>query len=90
MYRQMADNLAWYGFVPQYTAAAALDPPYTIIEYFGPNRKGSYDWLLSWLFQQQTADVVQTENGGTGIDFRVTLGQNADPCLAYGQGPAAD
>lgn len=82
MYRQMADNLAWYGFVPQHTAVAEPDPPHTTIEFFGPNRKGSYDWLISWLFHHQPESVLLSAEAKE-VDFRVTLGQDADPCLSY-------
>ena len=85
-----AENLAWYGFVPQHTAVAQPEPLHTTIEYFGPNRKGSYDWLLSWMFHQQAEDILLTENGNEGGDFKVTLGQDADPCLSYLQGPPGE
>ncbi|MCP4360568.1 MAG: LCP family protein [Chloroflexi bacterium] len=88
MYRQIADNLAWYGFMPQYAPATQSDPPQTSIEYFGPNRKGSYDWLLSWLFHQEANNIYTVTDETSAVDYRVTLGQDANPCLSYLQSPA--
>lgn len=87
LYRQMADNLAWYGFVPRYSPATTT-PSQTIIDYFGPNFKGANVELLSWLFHRQ-ADDVQRPSTATAveIDYRITLGYDANPCLNYLQPP---
>lgn len=87
MYRQMADNLAWFGFVPMHTAVA--DPPTspTTIEYFGPNLKGADAELLSWLFHRQPDDIEPTTDTASSADYRVTLGTDADPCLPFLQPP---
>jgi hypothetical protein len=85
LYRQMADNLAWYGFVPQYEEATTV-PARTEIVYYGRNRKGSYDWLLSWLFHHQPADITDTPHDTNSVDYRVWLGADANPCLSYLQG----
>lgn len=90
MYRQMAHNLAWYGFVPVWSELNEPLPARTRIEYFAPNFKESYDWLLSWLFHRQPEDILlrpaTTEQVNT---YRVTLGSDANPCLAQLEVPSA-
>ncbi|MBX3060806.1 MAG: LCP family protein [Anaerolineae bacterium] len=88
MYRQMADNLAWYGFTPVYVAAAET-PARTTIEYFGPNLKGADANLLSWLFHRRPEDIIQSPSTGA-TDYRVTLGYDADPCLPFLQSPGGE
>lgn len=85
LYRQMAENLAWYGFTPQYTAAADT-PAHTAIEYFGPNLKGADAELLSWLFHRQPGDITVSANTSQ-TNYRVTLGYDANPCLSFLQPP---
>ncbi|HRQ39141.1 MAG TPA: LCP family protein [Chloroflexota bacterium] len=85
LYRQMADNLAWYGFVPQYTAATET-PARTTIEQFVPNLKGADAELLSWLFHRQPADITLSSEAGEAT-YRVTLGYDANPCLSFLQPP---
>lgn len=87
LYRQMADNLAWYGFIPVYTAVADT-PATTTIEFFGPNFKGAYADLLSWLFHRKPEDIVQSTAAGSQVDYRVTLGYDANPCLPFLLSPA--
>ncbi len=87
LYRQMADNLAWYGFVPVYTAVTHT-PATTTIEYFGPNFKGAYAGLLSWLFHRKPENIVQSTAAGSQVDYRVTLGYDANPCLPFLLSPA--
>jgi LCP family protein required for cell wall assembly len=87
LYRQMADNLAWLGFVPQYEPANGETPNQTEIVYYGRNRKGSYDWLLSWAFQRTATAIQDQPDSASEVDYRVTLGYDADPCLSYLNGP---
>ena len=88
LYQQMADNLTWYGFAPLYEAA---EEPIarTEIVYYGRNRKGAYDWLLSWLFHQETAEITTIPDQTSDVVYRVWLGQDANPCLNYLQAPNA-
>jgi hypothetical protein len=60
------------------------------IVYYGRNRKGSYDWLLSWLFHQETADIITTIDETSDVAYRVWLGEDNNPCLSYLQAPSAD
>lgn len=81
LYRQMAENLSWYGFVPRFAPASDPPPAHTRIDYFGPNLKGSYSDLLSWLFKQTATAVNLTPDAASSANYRVTLGYDADPCL---------
>ena len=85
LYRQMADNLAWYGFTPHYTAVTET-PARTTIEYFGPNLKGADAELLSWLFHREPEDITLSATTGE-TTYRVTLGYDANPCLPFLQPP---
>ncbi len=90
MYRQMAHNLTWYGFVPIWSELNEPLPPRTRIEYFAPNLKGSYDWLLSWLFHRQPEDIMlRPESTEQANAYRVTLGADANPCLSQLEAPFA-
>ena len=88
LYRQVADNLTWYGFASQYEPA---DGPIarTEIVYYGRNRKGAYDWLLSWLFHREKAEITTIPDETSDVAYRVWLGQDANPCLSYLQAPNA-
>jgi hypothetical protein len=88
MYRQMADNLAWYGFRPHYTAVTET-PARTTIEYFGPNLKGADAELLSWLFHREPDDITLSSTTGE-TNYRVTLGYDANPCLPFLQPPRSE
>lgn len=90
MYRQMAHNLAWYGFVPTWREPNEPLPGRTRIEYFAPNFKESYDWLLSWLFHRQPDDILlKPETSEQTSFYRVTLGADANPCLSQLEAPLA-
>jgi len=81
LYRLMAENLAWYGFIPRYAPSDEPTPARTRIDYFGPNFKGSSSDLLSWLFHQTTANVALASDPGSDAAYRVYLGFDANPCL---------
>ncbi|MBK8901896.1 MAG: LCP family protein [Anaerolineaceae bacterium] len=90
LYRLTAHNLAWHGFVPVWVQTTEPLPTRTRIEYFAPNFKASYDWLLSWLFHQQPDDILlKSETSGQTHFYRVTLGADANPCLSQLDVPLA-
>ncbi len=77
-----AENLAWYGFVPIISDDPAPVEETTQLTYFGPNFKGSYDWLISWIFQlRQNELLLNDEELGYAYDYQVRLGEDYDPCL---------
>jgi LCP family protein required for cell wall assembly len=90
LYRQMAENLAWYGFVPRYAPTDQPPPPRTTIEYYGPNFKGSSSDLLSWLFRQPPTAVTLAPDAASEVAYRVYLGDDADPCLPSFVAPSGE
>jgi LCP family protein required for cell wall assembly len=77
-----AENLAWYGFVPIISDGELPPEETTTLTYFGPNFKGSYDWLISWVFHLNRDDIVLNDQDTSHqFDYRVILGEDFDPCL---------
>jgi len=76
-----ADNLAWYGFVPLIAAEPLPTEAVTQLEYFHPNFKDSYDWLISWIFDRRRSQIQQINDPDFEYDYRVILGEDYDPCL---------
>ncbi len=81
-----ADNLAWYGFVPVIGTAGAIpeteDNPTTHLRYYGPNFKGSYDWLISWIFGSRRSQIELVSDDTTyPYDYQVIIGNDYNPCL---------
>jgi LCP family protein required for cell wall assembly len=76
-----ADNLAWYGFVPVINETEQQTTPTTTMEYFAENFKGSFDWLLSWIFKKNTSQIQLITEPPYDYNYRVTLGTDYDPCL---------
>ena len=77
-YRLSAENLRWQGFIPTFTHDPHLNTDTTTIIYYGPNRKGSFDWLISWIFHN--TPVTLAPNSQTTTDYKITLGHNFNPC----------
>jgi LCP family protein required for cell wall assembly len=76
-----ADNLAWYGFVPIINETEQPETETTTMEYFAQNLKGSFDWLLAWIFKKGTNQVGLVTDTPYEYNYRVTLGTDYDPCL---------
>ncbi len=76
-----ADNLATHGFVPVFGDDDPQENALTQISYYGPNFKGSYNWLLGWIFNVYRSSIELIE-GDTDYpyDYRVVLGEDYDPC----------
>ncbi|MEZ4517883.1 MAG: LCP family protein [Chloroflexota bacterium] len=79
--RLAADNLAWYGFVPVIGDSYTGDQATTVVEYYGPNFKGSYNWLISWIAGRREGDTVLVDNPDYEYDYRLILGDDYDPCV---------
>jgi LCP family protein required for cell wall assembly len=75
-----ADNLEWYGFEPVITEhdGPAGDP--TTLSYYAQNFKGSYDWLLSWIFDKQKTEIELVPDTVYDYNYRIVLGPDYDPC----------
>jgi LCP family protein required for cell wall assembly len=76
-----AENLAWYGFVPVINDEDVQVEATTTLSYYAPNFKGSYDWLISWVFHLKTSDINLVEDESPPYDYQVILGEDYDPCL---------
>ena len=82
MVQLAAENLAWFGFVPVIGDESEDLEETTTLTYFGPNFKGSYDWLISWIFQMGQNDIVLDDQDlEYPHDYQVVLGEDYDPCL---------
>ncbi|RMG95246.1 MAG: LytR family transcriptional regulator [Chloroflexi bacterium] len=80
--RLAADNLAWYGFIPVISPDKPDENSQTRLIYYGPNFKGSYDWLISWVFGMSKSDIeLVTDNEAYPYNYQVFLGNDYDPCL---------
>ena len=75
-----ADNLAWFGFAPILSAEAVSNQDETTLTYFGQNFKGSYHWLVSWIFDQSRGNVELNNEETSRYDYEVVIGENYDPC----------
>ena len=81
MYQLAADNLAWHGFVPVYGNGDGVMPSRTEITYFGDNFKGSFDWLLSWVMDQDKDEIrLAGDEETSAYNYRVEIGYDYDPC----------
>ncbi len=78
-----ADNLAWYGFAPVIVEADDDDVEATTISYYGDNLKGSFDVLLSWIFDQRSDDIELVPDTPYEYDYRVELGADYNPCVNH-------
>jgi LCP family protein required for cell wall assembly len=77
-----ADNLAWYGFAPTVSTETPEEPvESTTLTYFGPNFKGAYEWIISWIFHMDAEDIIIKEGDASPYNYQVILGQDYDSCL---------
>ncbi len=76
-----AENLAWYGFVPLINEEDSGIEEMTTLNYYAPNFKGSYDWLISWVFHLRQTDINLIEDEAFPYNYQVILGQDFDPCI---------
>jgi LCP family protein required for cell wall assembly len=75
-----ADNLAWYGFEPIINYDDVDNQSETTVEYYAQNFKGSFDWLLSWIFDKGTEEIELVPDTPSETNYRVVLGNDYDPC----------
>ena len=76
-----ADNLATHGFVPIISPDKPQKSAQTQISYYGANFKGSYDWLLSWIFNAYRSSIeLVTDETDYAYDYKIVLGDDYNPC----------
>jgi polyisoprenyl-teichoic acid--peptidoglycan teichoic acid transferase len=84
LYRQAAENLTWYGFRPSFVFHDQPPPEWTHLIYYAQNLKGSYDWLLAWLFHRNAGQIaLSADEPGDPPYYRAYLGHDYNPCLPY-------
>ncbi|GJM40427.1 MAG: hypothetical protein DHS20C20_07090 [Ardenticatenaceae bacterium] len=76
-----ADNLAWYGFVPIIGDGAPETEQLTQMQYYRPNFKDSFDWMISWIFGMYRSQIQLTEDDNFEYEYKIILGEDYDPCL---------
>ncbi len=85
LFRQAAENLNWHGLETTYRHSEEKVPAKTQITYHGSTLKGSFHWLVAWLFGLDPESVVvgQAPDAGSdqGINYTVVLGRDYSPCL---------
>lgn len=75
-----AENLRWHGFVPIISPVELSPIAETRIVYFAPNPKGSYDWLITWIMDTQSAEIELDPETIGETNYRIILGTDYDPC----------
>lgn len=75
-----ADNLAWHGFLPVLSETPVTAVGATSLNYYKPNFKGSYDWLISWIFDMSREDINLVDDATFQYDYQVILGDDYNPC----------
>jgi LCP family protein required for cell wall assembly len=81
-----ADNLAWHGFHPLIASPDSYpelqERSATELRYYASNFKGSYDWLLSWIFHKNRSQIeLISDDADYPYDYQVLIGDDYDPCL---------
>ncbi len=75
-----ASNLAWHGFIPIMGESEPDADAVTHLDYYRPNFKGSYDWLISWVFDLRQSQIELVDDSAFEYDYRVVIGDDYDPC----------
>lgn len=76
-----ADNLAWYGFIPVIGTDQPNPDAVTQLNYYRPNFKDSYDWLVSWIAGVRRSQIQQLSDPEFEYDYQLILGNDYNPCL---------
>ncbi len=76
----VASTIEWFGMIPvisdeQVEATQPVD-----IEYYGPNFKGSYSGLVSWVFDVPLREIELVDGKLAPYSYRVILGDDFSPC----------
>lgn len=80
-YRQVAENLLWFGIASNFTRLDTAMPEQTQVTYYGANFKGSYNWLVAWLFYQEKSaiELITTPNVSE-YNYHVVIGKDYNIC----------
>lgn len=80
-FRQAAENLNWHGIQAVHQVSRNEPPQETQISYHHSTLKGSFHWLVAWLFGLQPEEIVLEEDAGSPYDYRIVLGRDFISCL---------
>ncbi len=83
----VADNLAWYGFVPVIGPTPDEPVARTAVTYYGANLKGSYDWLLRWPLDYRSEIRLEEPGPDRPFSYQVTIGPDHNPCRRHQNNP---
>jgi LCP family protein required for cell wall assembly len=81
LFRQAAENLNWHGITAIHLYDEDKPPTENQITYNRSTLKGSFHWLVAWLFGKRPEDVALSPDNGLQYDYRIVLGQKYNPCL---------
>lgn len=90
-YRQVAENLSWYGIASTFTRLSTAMPDQTEVTYYGTNLKGSYDWLVAWLFYRQKGEIeLAPQPEASTQNYHVVIGKDYSICQSPLFAPTGD
>lgn len=75
-----ADNARWFGFDATVTEADGPALPTTTITYHKLSLKGSYDWLISWIFSVPINAIDIDPQLGADYLYQISLGEDFKSC----------
>ncbi len=84
-----AENLAWYGFAPVLSEEKVPISAETTLTFNAPNLRGSFAWLISWIFDlprpgnglpSNQYGIALNPDANSRYDYRLVLGSAYNPC----------
>ncbi len=75
-----AENLKWFGFRPVINEESLSPVPGTTLAYHRTNLKGSYNWLVSWIFGLPAGSIALEPENQTPYQYTAVLGEDYRPC----------
>jgi hypothetical protein len=81
LFRQAAENLNWHGIQAIHQVSQDAPPQETQISYHHSTLKGSFHWLIAWLFGLRPEEIALKHETGSPYDYQIVLGRNFNACL---------
>lgn len=90
-YRQVAENLAWYGIGSVWSRPQQPMPDVTQLTYYGANFKGAASELMAWLFYRQPEEIeLVTTPDASQYDYQAVIGKDYNICQSLLYTPTED